>query len=237
MSANWKTLFNKEILKLGKSYFLSGRAGKPEEGSDGYSVTVRGRSNYKVHLYTRWEKGMEYLEDMSCTCHYAVSGYRCKHMAAALFRIEGDFYPLFVQDRERTPESSGESGGSDRTASENGRGGTSQNKGRSSTYGNEGGSGSSRPGRCAGRSRSGPSGSYADSGRAAGARPEGVRGLCRCPRPARRDRRGRMRGTGGHPGGSFASWLSPGNRAAFCCGKGGGASAGLSPRSGGYAPG
>ncbi len=144
MSANWKTLFNKEILKLGKSYFLSGRAGKPEEGSDGYSVTVRGRSNYKVHLYTRWEKGMEYLEDMSCTCHYAVSGYRCKHMAAALFRIEGDFYPLFVQDRERTPESSGESGGSDRTASENGRGGTSQNKGRSSTYGNEDGSGSSQ---------------------------------------------------------------------------------------------
>ena len=86
MSANWKTLFNKEILKRGKSYFLQGRAKRPEEGADGYSVNVSGSRDYQVHLYTKWEKGMEYLEDMSCTCPYAASGYKCKHMAAALFR-------------------------------------------------------------------------------------------------------------------------------------------------------
>lgn len=117
MSANWKTLFNKEILKRGKSYFLQGRAKRPEEGADGYSVNVSGSRGYQVHLYTKWEKGMEYLEDMSCTCPYAASGYRCKHMAAALFRIESDFYPLFVQGRADAGEAARGSAGYGRTES------------------------------------------------------------------------------------------------------------------------
>ena len=117
MSANWKTLFNKEILKRGKSYFLQGRAKRPEEGADGYSVNVSGSRDYQVHLYTKWEKGMEYLEDMSCTCPYAASGYRCKHMAAALFRIESDFYPLFVQGRADAGEAARRSAGYGRTES------------------------------------------------------------------------------------------------------------------------
>lgn len=47
---NWTALFTSTILSRGKSYYQSGKAKKFIEEYDGYSLTVRGSRNYKVHI-------------------------------------------------------------------------------------------------------------------------------------------------------------------------------------------
>ena len=93
---NWTTLFTRTILSRGKSYYQSGKAKKLIEEYDGYSLTVRGSRNYKVHIGTDYD---DYIESLSCTCPYAADGQYCKHMAAALYYLE-DYYgePFYLSE-------------------------------------------------------------------------------------------------------------------------------------------
>ncbi|MDO5132507.1 MAG: SNF2 helicase associated domain-containing protein [Eubacteriales bacterium] len=95
---NWRELFSKTMLANGEQYYKSGKAKRLQEEDEGFSATVRGTRNYRVRIETRWDDGCEILTDMSCTCPHARDGNVCKHMAAVLFLIEKEFYPLIVDE-------------------------------------------------------------------------------------------------------------------------------------------
>ena len=96
--SDWKVLFSQTMLTRGRSYFRTGKAKKLQEDDEGgYSAVVRGSRNYKVQIRTRWDEGAEWIDAMSCTCPYARDGSRCKHMAAVLYMIEDQYYPLQVR--------------------------------------------------------------------------------------------------------------------------------------------
>ena len=97
--SDWKEIFSSSILAKGREYFMSGKAKRLQEGDDGFSATVRGSRNYYVSIRTRWGKEEEeWITGMSCTCPYAREGNICKHMAAVLYLIEDEYYPLEVDE-------------------------------------------------------------------------------------------------------------------------------------------
>ena len=88
----------------GRSYYQSGKAKKLTEEYDGYSMTVRGSRNYRVHIGT---DSIGDITSLSCTCPYADGGDYCKHMAAALYYLE-NYYgePFYLSDDYDQPSPS-----------------------------------------------------------------------------------------------------------------------------------
>jgi|GEM_PF-23060 len=96
--ADWRELFSKTMLAKGEAYYKSGKAKKvQEEDEGGYSAVVRGSRNYKVCIETE-EDDWDAITAMSCTCPQGREGRLCKHMAALLYLIEAEYYPMHVEE-------------------------------------------------------------------------------------------------------------------------------------------
>ena len=88
MNINWKPLFSNMILKRGENYFQEGKvlAQRGNKGRDTKVFYVYGTSAYVVKI----TRGDASIKSMQCDCPHAQDGNRCKHMAAALFKMEAD---------------------------------------------------------------------------------------------------------------------------------------------------
>ena len=88
MNINWKPLFSNMILKRGENYFQEGKvlAQRGNKGRDTKVFYVYGTSAYVV----KRTRGDASIKSMQCDCPHAQDGNRCKHMAAALFKMEAD---------------------------------------------------------------------------------------------------------------------------------------------------
>ena len=86
---DWNKLFDEPILHRGFGYFCADAVG-PLSVADGILyANVRGRELYHVRIPLDAERAGEF----SCTCAYAGTGHRCKHMAAALYAWDAQGRP------------------------------------------------------------------------------------------------------------------------------------------------
>ena len=83
---NWKRKFQNFVLELGQSYYKRSRVRSLTCQNGVYRAQVVGSFPYDVEI--RIQDGD--LIDMKCSCPYAASGQKCKHMAAAMFAIEAE---------------------------------------------------------------------------------------------------------------------------------------------------
>ena len=96
---NWSKFFDEAVLHRGFGYFCADAVG-PLTVSDGVlSATVRGSEEYHVRLPLDEDR----VEEFSCTCAYARSGRRCKHMAAALYTWDAQGRPRGADRPRMTP--------------------------------------------------------------------------------------------------------------------------------------
>ncbi len=79
----FEALFAPEILRRGKSYYLSGSVSDIRKNGDVYEAEVTGSETYPVAVRII---GGE-LDEAYCGCPYASNGRYCKHEAALLFAI------------------------------------------------------------------------------------------------------------------------------------------------------
>lgn len=80
----WKDLFRTHILERGRNYYEEDCVALLKQTSTGYTAVVEGTDDYDVEI----EICDNQVSDMTCTCPYAAEGNYCKHMAAALYKIE-----------------------------------------------------------------------------------------------------------------------------------------------------
>ncbi len=89
----WYGLFRPHILDRGAEYHQDGYVTKFQLTDDYIEAEVEGTETYNVEIELDGEKVIH----MFCDCPYAEGGSNCKHMAAVLFRFEGE---LFNKDLE-----------------------------------------------------------------------------------------------------------------------------------------
>ena len=81
----WQRLFSSRILTRGRDYYSQARVRNTKLDSHGdFSTDVIGTHIYHVTGNYREEQATK----LTCTCPYAADGNYCKHMAAALYRVE-----------------------------------------------------------------------------------------------------------------------------------------------------
>lgn len=81
----WQRLFSSRILIRGRKYYSQARVRNTKLDSHGdFSTDVIGTHIYHVTGNYREEQATK----LTCTCPYAADGNYCKHMAAALYRVE-----------------------------------------------------------------------------------------------------------------------------------------------------
>lgn len=81
----WQQLFSTRILSRGKKYYSEARVLNTKINSQGdFSADVEGSHLYHVTGNYHDEQATK----LTCTCPYAADGNYCKHMAAALYRVE-----------------------------------------------------------------------------------------------------------------------------------------------------
>lgn len=81
----WQYLFANRILRRGRSYYTQGRVSNVHLDQQGdFSADVKGSKIYHVTGNYREEQASA----LQCNCPYAADGNYCKHMAAALYRVE-----------------------------------------------------------------------------------------------------------------------------------------------------
>lgn len=81
----WQQLFSTRILSRGKKYYSQARVLNTKINSQGdFSTDVEGSHLYHVTGNYHDEQATK----LTCTCPYAADGNYCKHMAAALYRVE-----------------------------------------------------------------------------------------------------------------------------------------------------
>ena len=86
---DWTKLFDEAILHRGFGYFCADAVG-PLTVTDGVlSAEVRGSEWYRVRLPLDEDR----VSEFSCTCAYARSGRRCKHMAAVFYAWDAQGRP------------------------------------------------------------------------------------------------------------------------------------------------
>ena len=96
---DWTKLFDEAVLHRGFGYFCADAVG-PLTVSDGVLfATVRGSEEYRVRLPLDEDRAGEF----SCTCAFAQSGHRCKHMAAALYAWDAQGRPRGANRPGMTP--------------------------------------------------------------------------------------------------------------------------------------
>lgn len=81
----WQRLFSSRILTRGRKYYSQARVRNTTLDSHGdFSTNVIGTHIYHVTGNYHDEEATK----LTCTCPYAAEGNYCKHMAAALYRVE-----------------------------------------------------------------------------------------------------------------------------------------------------
>ena len=81
----WQRLFSSRILTRGRDYYSQARVRNTKLDSHGdFSTDVIGTHIYHVTGNYREEQATK----LTCTCPYAADGNYCKHMVAALYRVE-----------------------------------------------------------------------------------------------------------------------------------------------------
>ncbi len=78
---NWKKLFSKTILDRGYEYYCDGAVEDFYFSDNVINAAVAGSEDYEVEIVLSENK----IEDMYCSCPYALDGNNCKHMAAVLY--------------------------------------------------------------------------------------------------------------------------------------------------------
>lgn len=93
----WQRLFSSRILTRGRDYYSQARVRNTKLDSHGdFSTDVIGTHIYHVTGNYREEQATK----LTCTCPYAADGNYCKHMAAALYRVEPE---VKRNERRNTP--------------------------------------------------------------------------------------------------------------------------------------
>lgn len=82
----YKRLFPSKIWSRGDIYYRSGRVSKFKMEDGNYLCTVSGSDHYEV----MFEIFDHRIIDMYCDCPYAEDGNYCKHMAAAVMKLDAD---------------------------------------------------------------------------------------------------------------------------------------------------
>lgn len=82
----WKHLFSRAALERGRQYFQARQVGNYRKKNQFHVLSVRGTHTYTVTL--QFQDGE--ISRMGCNCPNARDGFRCKHMAAALFYLEDE---------------------------------------------------------------------------------------------------------------------------------------------------
>jgi len=90
---DWQKYFENYILDRGYDYYCDEAVDGLKIEKDTLTATVSGTNDYYVEIIFDGDK----ISGMDCTCPYADSGNRCKHMAAVLFKWESS-----VTDDEET---------------------------------------------------------------------------------------------------------------------------------------
>lgn len=80
----WDYLFSRTELEQGKQYYRSGKAAYEKHWDDVYQMKVKGTSVYTVNVQLRGFRNPV----IKCTCPMAAEMGSCKHMVAALYKIE-----------------------------------------------------------------------------------------------------------------------------------------------------
>ena len=83
---NWKEIFENRILRRGLLYLRDGKVIGLTKSDKKVTALVKGTANYSVEIDFADELPVE----MYCTCPYAASGQKCKHMAAVMYAINPD---------------------------------------------------------------------------------------------------------------------------------------------------
>lgn len=78
---NWKKLFEPHILERGYGYYLNNAVNNLEVSEHTIRADVEGTENYEVEISLVDGD----IEEMYCSCPYAIGGWNCKHMAAVLY--------------------------------------------------------------------------------------------------------------------------------------------------------
>ena len=93
----WQRLFSSRILTRGRDYYSQARVRNTKLDSHGdFSTDVIGTHIY--HVTGNYHE--EQATKLTCTCPYAADGNYCKHMAAALYRVEPE---AKSNERRNTP--------------------------------------------------------------------------------------------------------------------------------------
>lgn len=78
---NWKKLFEPHILERGYGYYLNNAVNNLEVSEHTIRADVEGTEDYEVEISLADGD----IEEMYCSCPYAIGGWNCKHMAAVLY--------------------------------------------------------------------------------------------------------------------------------------------------------
>lgn len=84
---NFYKYFSARILERGMDYYHNDFVKDVNINENTLSALVEGTEPYKVSIILDSDKIIE----MKCTCPYAESGKKCKHMVAALFKWESEY--------------------------------------------------------------------------------------------------------------------------------------------------
>ena len=83
--------FSYNILRRGYDYYKKGKVKNIVKTKDGVIATVRGTEEYRVTI--SFDKKTKEIGTMERTCPYAENDH-CKHMAAVLYGIKNDDFPV-----------------------------------------------------------------------------------------------------------------------------------------------
>ena len=78
---NWKKLFEPHILERGYGYYLNNAVNNLEVSEHTIRADVEGTEDYEVEISLADGE----IDEMYCSCPYAIGGWNCKHMAAVLY--------------------------------------------------------------------------------------------------------------------------------------------------------
>lgn len=78
---NWKKLFEPHILERGYGYYLNNAVNNLAVSEHTIRADVEGTEEYEVEISLVDGD----IEEMYCSCPYAIGGWNCKHMAAVLY--------------------------------------------------------------------------------------------------------------------------------------------------------
>ncbi len=80
----WDSIFDSMIRMRGQQYYAAGKVKNLQYEDGWYTASVYGERMYAVSIRIQDNK----IQKMECNCPHALSGARCKHMAAVLIAIE-----------------------------------------------------------------------------------------------------------------------------------------------------